>query len=83
MLLLACVLRYLMTSSSVVNPSLAPHNGILFSRAEFDAVLATAFSPELRNPRHLADMKLDLITKNGVQLATIITQVNWILPYCV
>ena len=41
-----------------------------------DALLATAFSPELRNPRLMAEMKIDLVTRRGVQLSTMVMQVG-------
>lgn len=66
MILLACVLRYVMTS---------PEHLVL-SKPELDAVLATAFSPELRDPRFMAEMKLPVVTKRGVEIATLVMQVN-------
>ena len=69
MLLLACVLRYLMTS-----PGFA-----VMRKPELDAILATAFSPELGNPRYLAELKLDMVTKRGIQLATLVNAVSCLL----
>ena len=45
-------------------------------KPELDALLATAFSPELGNPAFLSELKLDMVTKRGVQLATLINQVK-------
>jgi hypothetical protein len=71
MLIIACVLRYIMTSTSN-----SPNGtGIALRKPELDALLATAFSPELRNPRVMAEMKLDMVTRRGVQLSTMVMQV--------
>ena len=63
LLLLACVLRYLMT-------------GVAMRKPELDAMLVTAFSPELRNPRMIAEMRPANITSRGVRLATMINNVS-------
>lgn len=66
MLLLACVLRYIMASPSFP----------VLRKPELDAFLATAFSPEMGDPRYLSDMRLDMVTPRGVQLATLFMQVR-------
>ncbi len=69
MLILACVLRYIMVTTAASSGA-----GVALRKPELDAVLATAFSPELRNPRVMAEMKLDLVTRRGVQLSTMLMQ---------
>lgn len=63
-LLMACVLRYMMTASKFP----------VLRKPELDAFLATAFSPELADVNYLADMKLEMVTIRGVQLATLFMQ---------
>ena len=62
-------------ASSSNQASSAPHSGVALRKPELDALLATAFSPELRNPRLMAEMKIDLVTRRGVQLSTMVMQV--------
>ena len=59
------VFRYIMSSPTVV----------ILRKPELDALLVTAFSPELRNPKYLAELKLDVVTVRGVQIATMVMQV--------
>lgn len=49
---------------------------VILKKPELDAILATAFSPELRNPRYLAEVKVEKMTKRGVLLATMVMQVR-------
>jgi len=65
-ILLACVLRYIMTSSTPARP--------LLSKPELDALLATAFSPELRDPHLLAELQVETLSKRGVEIATMVVQ---------
>ena len=43
-------------------------------KPELDAILATAFSPELRNPRYMSELKMEKLTKRGVSLGTLVVQ---------
>ncbi|XP_066596135.1 constitutive coactivator of PPAR-gamma-like protein 1 homolog [Prorops nasuta] len=62
LLVMACVLRYIMTFSDKIK---------VFRRQELDAFIAQAFAPELMNAQHLQDLQLHLVTSRGVQLATL------------
>ena len=73
MVLLACVLRYIMVQS-VASTTSKQQSFIVLRKPELDAMLATAFSPELRHPKLLAEIKLDFITQRSVQLATMLMQ---------
>ena len=69
------------SSSSAASANAAPSGpsvgGVaVLRKPELDALLATAFSPELRNPRLMAEMKIDLVTRRGVQLSTMVMQVG-------
>ena len=69
------------SSSSAASANAAPSgpsvSGVaVLRKPELDALLATAFSPELRNPRLMAEMKIDLVTRRGVQLSTMVMQVG-------
>lgn len=64
MLVLACVLRYIVTN---------PDRNIL-SRYELDAFLATAFSPQLVNVDYTQEMVLPGVYLRGVFLATLFMQ---------
>jgi len=68
MLLMACVLRYIMTSSLGVggNP--------IIRKPELDAFLVTAFSPELRDDAFLDDLTLENVTMRGVRLSVLFMQ---------
>ena len=66
MLLLAAVLRYMMTSSE---------KGPVLQKPELDAFLATAFSPELADIAYVREMRLDMVTIRGVHLAALFMQV--------
>jgi hypothetical protein len=65
-ILLACVLRYIMTATKIP----------VLQKPELDAFLVTAFSPEIGNHKYLAEMTLDYVTTRGVQLATMFMQVR-------
>ncbi|XP_031829961.2 constitutive coactivator of PPAR-gamma-like protein 1 homolog [Nomia melanderi] len=62
LLVMACVLRYIMSFSDVIK---------ILRRQELDAFIAQAFSPELMNAQYLQDLQLPLVTSRGVQLATL------------
>lgn len=64
LLVLACVLRYIVTS--------AERNVI--SRQELDAFLVTAFSPQLANIEYTQEMVLPGVYMRGVALATLLMQ---------
>lgn len=64
MLVMACVLRYIIT---------APERTIL-SRPELDAFLATAFSLQLNNVEYTQDLTLPGVNVRGVFLASLFTQ---------
>lgn len=64
LLVLACVLRYIVTSSE--------RNVI--SRHELDAFLVTAFSPQLGNIEYTQEMVLPGVYLRGVSLATLFMQ---------
>merc|ERR1712029_48696 len=68
MLLMACVLRYIMTSSLGVggNP--------IIRKPELDAFLVTAFSPELRDDAFLDGLTLENVTMRGVRLSVLFMQ---------
>jgi len=68
MLLMACVLRYIMTSSLGIggNP--------IIRKPELDAFLVTAFSPELRDDAFLDDLTLENVTMRGVRLSVLFMQ---------
>jgi len=68
MLLMACVLRYLITSSLGVNGS------PLIRKPELDAFLVTAFSPELRDDAFLDELVLENVTIRGVRLSVLFMQ---------
>ena len=65
-IILACVLRYIMTATKIP----------VLQKPELDAFLVTAFSPEIGNHKYLAEMTLDFVTIRGVQLATMFMQVK-------
>ncbi len=67
MILLACVLRYIMTTCQAY---------VVLSKPELDALLATAFSPELGDPRYLVELKVELITRRGIEISTMVMQVG-------
>ncbi len=71
MVVLACVLRYIMTCQAYV----------VLSKPELDALLATAFSPELRDPRMLQELKVDFVTKRGIEISTMVMQVRYFTFY--
>ncbi|TRY74730.1 hypothetical protein TCAL_01601 [Tigriopus californicus] len=60
LLLMACVLRYIMTTSHHV-----------FKKPELDAFLVTAFSSQLRNAHYLASLQGGIITPRGVHIASL------------
>lgn len=62
LLIMACVLRYIMTFSDKTK---------ILRRQELDAFIAQAFSPELMNAQYLQELQLPLVTSRGVQLATL------------
>ena len=68
-IILACVLRYIMTATKIP----------VFQKPELDAFLVTAFSPEIGNHKYLTEMTLDYVTPRGVQLATMFMQVRRLL----
>lgn len=67
MLVLACVLRYIIT-----NPS--TERGNILSRHELDAFLVTAFSSQLVNVEYTQEMVLPGVYLRGVSLATLLMQ---------
>ncbi len=68
MILLACVLRYVMTITS--------QSYAILSKPELDALLATAFSPELRHSRVIDELKVELVTRRGIEISTMVMQVK-------
>ncbi|KAJ8666833.1 hypothetical protein QAD02_008495 [Eretmocerus hayati] len=62
LLVLACVLRYIMTFSDKIK---------ILRRQELDAFIVQALSPELMNAQYLQDLQLSLVTTRGVQLASL------------
>ena len=64
---MCCVLRYMWQQSN--------GDDCVLRKPELDAFLATALSPELRNPGYLAEMRLEMVTVRGVHLATMFVQV--------
>lgn len=62
LLVMACVLRYIMTFSDKTK---------ILRRQELDAFIVQAFSPELMNAQYLQELQLPLVTARGVQLATL------------
>ncbi|XP_043280498.1 constitutive coactivator of PPAR-gamma-like protein 1 homolog isoform X2 [Venturia canescens] len=62
LLVMACVLRYIMTFSDKIK---------ILRRQELDAFIAQAFSADLMNTQYLQDLQLSLVTPRGVQLATL------------
>ena len=66
MLLMACVLRYILTT---------PGCSALIRKPELDAFLVTAFSPELRDDAFLDDLTLEAVTMRGVRLGVLFMQV--------
>ncbi|XP_023290727.1 constitutive coactivator of PPAR-gamma-like protein 1 homolog isoform X2 [Orussus abietinus] len=62
LLVMACVLRYIMSFSEKVK---------ILRRQELDAFIAQAFAQELMNAQYLQDLQLPLVTSRGVQLATL------------
>ncbi|KAK0085742.1 hypothetical protein PV325_004479 [Microctonus aethiopoides] len=62
LLVMACVLRYIMSISDKMR---------ILRRPELDAFIVQAFSPDLMNPQYLQDLQLPLVTCRGVQLATL------------
>ena len=65
---MCCVLRYMWQQSN--------GDDCVLRKPELDAFLATALSPELRNPGYLAEMRLEMVTVRGVHLATMFVQVS-------
>lgn len=63
MLLLACVLRYIM---SLERP--------ILRRNELDVFLCQAFNPDLMNAQYLQELTLNVVSSRGVQLAAIFMQ---------
>lgn len=61
LLLMACVLRYIMTFTEKR----------ILRRQELDAFIVTAVSPEVMNSEHMQDLQLPLVTSRGVQLSTL------------
>lgn len=61
LLIMATVLRYIMSSS----------NGPVLRKQELDAFLLTAFSSDLTNAHYLQDLQLPLVTARGSQLAAL------------
>lgn len=61
LLVLACVLRYIMSSPEKV-----------LRRHELDAIITQAVSPELMDIQYLQELQLPLVTTRGVQLATLL-----------
>ncbi|KAK3851415.1 hypothetical protein Pcinc_041934 [Petrolisthes cinctipes] len=61
LLIMATVLRYIMSSPS----------GPVLRKQELDAFLVTAFSPDLTNAHYLQDLQLPLVTGRGSQLAAL------------
>ncbi|XP_031778257.1 constitutive coactivator of PPAR-gamma-like protein 1 homolog isoform X1 [Nasonia vitripennis] len=62
LLVMACVLRYIMTFSDKTK---------ILRRQELDAFIVQAFSPELMNAQYLQDLQISLVTTRGVQLASL------------
>ncbi|XP_058791366.1 constitutive coactivator of PPAR-gamma-like protein 1 homolog isoform X2 [Phymastichus coffea] len=62
LLVMACVLRYIMTFSDKIK---------ILRRQELDAFIVQAFSPELMNAPYLQDLQISLVTTRGVQLASL------------
>ncbi|XP_011495096.1 PREDICTED: constitutive coactivator of PPAR-gamma-like protein 1 homolog [Ceratosolen solmsi marchali] len=62
LLVMACVLRYIMTFSDKVK---------ILRRQELDAFIVQAFSPELMNAEYLQDLQVSLVTTRGVQLSSL------------
>ena len=71
MLIMACVLRYIITAN-LANP--------IIRKPELDAFLVTAYSPELRNDAFLDELSLDSVTTRGVRLGVLFMQVTCLLP---
>ncbi|KAK3930295.1 Constitutive coactivator of PPAR-gamma-like protein 1-like protein [Frankliniella fusca] len=61
LLVLACVLRYIMSSPEKV-----------LRKHELDAIITQAVSPELMDIQYLEELQLPMVTSRGVQLATLI-----------
>ncbi|XP_068208238.1 constitutive coactivator of PPAR-gamma-like protein 1 homolog isoform X4 [Palaemon carinicauda] len=61
LLIMATVLRYIMSSPS----------GPVLRKQELDAFLVTAFSPDLTNAHYLQELQLPLVTGRGAQLAAL------------
>lgn len=61
LLLMACVLRYIMTVG----------HHLVFKKPELDAFLVTAFSPQLRNAHYLASLQGGIITPRGIHIASL------------
>jgi len=70
MLLMACVLRYIITASQQQGNNSQP----IIRKPELDAFLVTAFSPELRNDALLDDLTLENVTMRGVRLGVLFMQ---------
>eukprot|EP00095_Tigriopus_kingsejongensis_P011331 maker-scaffold195_size270011-snap-gene-1.20 protein:Tk11331 transcript:maker-scaffold195_size270011-snap-gene-1.20-mRNA-1 annotation:"constitutive coactivator of ppar-gamma-like protein 1-like protein" len=62
LLLMACVLRYIMSI------------GAILKKPELDALVLTAFSPELSNPHFLASLQGGMMTPRGIHIASIFLQ---------
>ncbi|CAG0899993.1 unnamed protein product [Darwinula stevensoni] len=60
LLVLACVLRYIMSTSERA----------ILRKQELDAFIAQAFSPQLTDAHYLQDLELPVVTSRGVQLAS-------------
>lgn len=71
LLLMACVLRYIMTVG----------HHLVFKKPELDAFLVTAFSPQLRNAHYLASLQGGIITPRGIHIASLFMAVSpvWFL----
>ena len=50
---------------------------VILRKPELDALLVTAFSQELRSPKYLSELKLEVVTVRGIQIATMVMQV-WV-----
>ncbi|XP_037071414.1 constitutive coactivator of PPAR-gamma-like protein 1, partial [Pollicipes pollicipes] len=67
LLVLACVLRYIMSQSSVTGQS-------FLYKPELDAFIAQALSPKLTDSHYLQELQLPAVTPRGVQLANLFMQ---------
>ncbi|XP_034241898.1 constitutive coactivator of PPAR-gamma-like protein 1 homolog [Thrips palmi] len=61
LLVLACVLRYIMSSPEKI-----------LRKHELDAIITQAVSPELMDIQYLQELQLPMVTSRGVQLATLL-----------